>query len=227
MSPTELPLPRFPFVSLISEASRRELARYRPKHAPPRTPLLERGDPVDGAFLVVGGSLRIFYLTPEGREATLYRVEPGETCILALTATFNRASYPAWVESGDQGVSFVVVPGEAFRRLFDAEPPFREFIFSVLSNRVFELMSTLEEAGSLRMEQRVARLLLDRAGADRLVRASQAAMAAELGTAREVVFRALRALAARGLIETGRLKIAIRDPDRLAGLVRAGEPAEA
>ncbi len=143
-----LALPQFPFLGLLSEGARRELAGFAPATAPPCKPLLERGDAVDGAFLVVGGSLRIFYLTPEGREATLYRVEPGGTCILALTATFNRSSYPAWVESGEEGCTFVVVPNPAFRRLFDGEPAFREFIFGVLSGRVFELMLALEAAGS-------------------------------------------------------------------------------
>lgn len=217
-APGRLALPQFPFLGLLSEAARRELAGFAPATAPPCKPLLARGDAVDGAFLVVGGSLRIFYLTPEGREATLYRVEPGGTCILALTATFSRSCYPAWVESGEEGCTFVVVPNPAFRRLFDGEPAFREFIFGVLSGRVFELMLALEAAGSLRMEQRLARLLLERAGPDGVLRASQSRLAADLGTAREVIFRTLRSLASRRLVETGRLRVRVLDRARLQRL---------
>jgi CRP/FNR family transcriptional regulator len=195
----------FPFFDQLSEAGRRELLAHPVQKVPGPKPLLSRGDPVDGAFLVVGGAMRIFYLTQEGREATLYRVEPGGTCILALTATFNEEPYPAWVESGARGVSFVKVPAPSFRRLFDGEVAFRNFIFGVLSARVFELMQVLEEAGTARMEQRLAKFLL-RDG-EPTVRASQARSASELGTAREV--------------KTGRVQVSILDP---VGLGRVAEP---
>jgi CRP/FNR family transcriptional regulator, anaerobic regulatory protein len=81
-------------------------------------------------------------------------------------------------------------------------------------------MQILEETGSAQIEQRVARLLLRQADATGLVRTSQRQIAAELGTAREVVFRALRSLSARGLVETGRLKIRVIDA---LGLRRAGD----
>jgi len=207
---------QFPFINQITEAGRRELGAHSSQHVGPGQLLLKRGDPVDGAYLLVGGSLRVFYITAEGREATLYWIEPGGTCILALTSTFNRQVYPAWVESGPQGASFVGLPNEPFRRLFDGEAAFRDFIFGVLSGRIFALMQTLEEVGSARIEQRVARFLLKGARSDAAVRASQARIASELGTAREVVFRALRSLAARGLIETGRAQVKILDKNKLA-----------
>lgn len=212
---------QFPFYGRLTPAGRDEMARLAATRVRPRQPLLSRGDPVDGAYLLVSGSLRIYYITPEGREATLYKVEPGGTCILALTSAFNCEPYPAWVEAGPAGAAFVRVPRAAFRRLFDEEPEFRGFIFSVLSRRVFELMRTLEETGSAQIEQRVALLLLRQMDAARAVHASQSAIASELGTAREVVFRALRSLSNQGLVETGRLVIRVLDPaglQRLAGL---------
>lgn len=205
----------FPFYEQLSEAGRRELVAHPVQRIGGSKLLLSRGDPVDGAYLVVGGAIRVFYLTSEGREATLYRVEPGGTCILALTATFNREPYPAWVESDARGVSLVRVPRESFRRLFDGEVAFRDFIFGVLSGRVFELMQVLEEAGTARVEQRLARFLLKGASVDGTVTASQARIASELGTAREVVFRTLRSLSSRGLVRTGRVRVAIVDPEGL------------
>jgi CRP/FNR family transcriptional regulator, anaerobic regulatory protein len=210
---------RFPFLAQLSEGGRRELSAFPPTRVPPRRGLLERGDDVDGAYLLVGGSLRVYYITSEGREATLYHVEPGGTCVLALTSAFNQQPYPAWVEAEAEGALLVRIPSGPFRRLFDGEPAFRAFIFSVLSARIFELMSALEEAGSAQIEQRVARYLARRVGADSTVRATQIGIASELGTAREVVFRALRALSNRGLVETGRVRIKVLDR---AGLDSAG-----
>jgi CRP/FNR family transcriptional regulator len=214
---------RFPFLAELTAEGRRTLAGLPVTQVEPGQRLLERGDAVDGAYLLVAGSMRVYYLTAEGREATLYHVEPGGTCILALTAAFNRQPYPAWVEADGQGAAFVRVPSDGFHRLFDGEPAFRRFVFGVLSARIFELMSRLEETGSALVEQRVARYLVRQAGGADTVRTSQLRIAAELGTAREVVFRALRALSRRGLIETGRVRIQILD---LASLKRVCGPSE-
>lgn len=214
----------FPFLARLSDGARGELAACRSQKIAARRRLLERGAPAGGAYLVSAGWLRVYYLTPEGREATLYRVEPGGTCILAITSALEEEPYPAWVESGPDGASFMRIPGALLRRLLEGEAAFRDFVFGVMSGRIFELMQALEEAGSARAEQRVARFLLKRAGPDGTVRATQAAIAAELGTAREVVFRALRSLAARRLVQGGRMRVRVLDA---AGLRRAAGTANA
>jgi len=202
---------RFPFLSGLAEDSRRELGALVSARARPHRTLLRRGDVAGGAYLVVGGSLRVYYISAEGRQATLYTVEPGGTCVLALTATMNEETYPAWVDAGPAGGEYVLVPTRLVRKLLDAEGAFREFVFGALSGRILDLMRTLEEVGSDQVQQRVARYLVKRQGPDACVRVSHARIAAELGTAREVVFRALRSLSARNVIETGRLCIRIVD----------------
>lgn len=202
---------QFPFVARLTDPARRQLGTLAAAKAVPGSRLLARGDQVDGAYLVVGGSLRVYYVTAEGREATLYRVEAGDTCVLSLTATIERAPYPAWVDAGSKGGEYVRIPGDTLHRLLDSERAFRQFVFGVLSGRVLELMCTLEEIGSAQLEQRVARYLLNRREHDDCVRNSQAGIASELGTAREVVFRALRSLSERKLVQTGRMRIRIID----------------
>lgn len=185
----KLTVANFPFLERLGAAAQRELGALTPTRVKAKQHLLRQGEAVTGLFLVTEGSLRVYYLTPEGREATLYRVEPGGTCILALSASLDEQPYPAWVDTGTEGCSYVRVPSVDARRLLDTEPAFRDFVFKVLSGRVFELMQTLEEAGSTHMEQRVARYLARSAATDGVVRATQAGIASELGTAREVVFR--------------------------------------
>jgi CRP/FNR family transcriptional regulator, anaerobic regulatory protein len=208
----------FPFLAGCAAATRAALEAQPVRHVGPFTRVLERGDAVDGVYLVTAGTLRVYYLTPEGREATLYWVEQGQTCILALTAAFRQEQYPAWVETDHRSLRYVLVPGELFRRLYDTEPAFREFVFTVLSGRVFELMGKLEELGSLRVEQRLAAFLLAQGEAEGVVRMSQARIAAHLGTAREVVFRAVRSLAARGVVSTTRGQVRLLDAQALAKL---------
>jgi CRP/FNR family transcriptional regulator len=184
----------------------------------PAQHLLRRGDEAGGVYLVTAGSLRVFYVSAEGREATLYRVESGGVCVLSLTATFSDEPYPAWVDAGPAGANFVRVPTAIFHRLVDGETAFRQFAFASLSGRVLDLMRTLEELGSERIEQRVARYLLRQDVVDGCVRITQSAIASELGTAREVVFRALRSLVKRRLVQTGRLRVRIVDRRGLAAV---------
>ncbi len=183
-------------------------------------PVLRRGDAVAGAYFVISGVLRIFYLTPEGREGTLYWVTPGQSCILALNCTFSRVLYPAWVEAGSEPTRVAVVPGPLYRELFEAEPAVQRFTFDALSSRLFELMCLLEQAASLRIEQRIAALVLRAACEAGEVRMSQDELARHLGTAREVVSRNMRQLAARGLVQLAPGVVTIRDR---AGLQRMSE----
>jgi CRP/FNR family transcriptional regulator len=210
----------FPFLAELSQDGRRQMDRALVSRAPRGKRLLRQGDFANGAYLVLAGELRVYYLAADGREATLYRVEPGGTCVLALTSTFSDEPYPAWVEAGEKGSTFARLPGAELRRLLDTESAFRSFVFRIMSGRIFELMLALEEAGTAHMEERVARYLAKRCeGGATEVRATQARIASELGTAREVVFRALRSLAQRNLIETGRMRVRVLD---VSGLRAAG-----
>jgi CRP/FNR family transcriptional regulator len=220
------PLPQLVTDRGILGEARRELGAYATARGRPKQPPLRRGDAVDGLYLVVGGTLRVYYVTAEGREATLYDVEPGGTCILALTSTFAAEPYPAWVDAGTDGVSYVRLPGAVARRWLATEPAFRDFVFGVLAGRVLGLMQTLEETGSALVEQRVARYLIRHADPGGIVRVTQAGIAAELGSAREVVFRALRTLAERGLVRTGRGRVAVLDADGLRACARSASRNE-
>jgi CRP/FNR family transcriptional regulator, anaerobic regulatory protein len=210
----------FPFLARLTEASRRALRSLPTSRARANQRVLERGHAVNGAYFVLRGELRVYYITAEGREATLYDVEAGAACILALTSAFNDEPYPAWVQARSTGAEFISIPTPLLHKLIDDEPAFRAFVFGELSGRVYDLMQRLEETGSATIEQRVARHLLRRAGADGIVRASQVRIASELGTAREVVFRALRALSERGFVKTARLRVTILDRRALTQLSR-------
>jgi CRP/FNR family transcriptional regulator len=212
----------FPFFAQLTKASQAELNALSVKRALAREPVLSRGDSCDGAYLVLGGALRVFYITRAGREATLYYVERGNTCVLALTSTLGAVSYPAWVEAGPLGAAVARIPSALFQRMFEREQAFRAFVFQALSSRVFELMQALEEAGSVQVEQRVASFLLRRMDGEGNVRMSQTRIAAELGTAREVVFRALRELSDKGVVRTARLCISVRDAETLRNVSGKG-----
>ena len=64
-----------------------------------KTTIVEKGQAVSGAFFVAKGKLRVFTITPDGNEATLYFIKPDEFCVFTLKCIFNDLPYPAWVQT--------------------------------------------------------------------------------------------------------------------------------
>lgn len=213
-------LDRFEFVRQLPEASRELLySSAKVYSVSPNTRLIARDDEVGGVYFVGEGAIRVYYVTDEGREGTLYWVDPGQTCILALNCVFASMKYPAWVESDNARTTFAVVSAPAFKKLFEQEPLVQQFAFDVLSSRTFELMKLLAQAKSLGLECRVAAFLIERSDHDDVVQMSQEAIARHIGTAREVVSRVLRGFARRGWVETSRGAVTILDAEALQGLL--------
>jgi CRP/FNR family transcriptional regulator len=180
--------------------------------------VIHKGQEVSGAYLVTQGQLRVFTYTPQGNEATLYFIRPGETCVLALNCLFNNLRYPTWVESAaDTGVE--VIPGDLYRQLFERERPVQDLTVKALSTLVFRLMEELEQIHACNLDQRLANFLLDNASGEGLLQTTQQSLAGHLGTTREVVARLMQRFVAEGWVETGRGRVRILDSAGLAHLL--------
>ena len=97
----------------------------------------------------------------------------------------------------------VLIPKPLFLRLMDENPDFRGFVLRAFGRRMADLTHVLEQVAFGRIEVRLANLLLDMAQ-DGVVLATQADLAARIGSAREVVSRRLDAFARAGWVETDR-----------------------
>lgn len=179
--------------------------------------IIEKGQDVSGAYFVLEGRLRVFTYSPSGKEATLYFLDPGETCILALNAMFNNLTYPAWVSTEEDTV-VGVVPGPVYRSLFESEKAVQGLTVRTLSTLVFRLMGELEQVHSLTLDQRLAAYLLAHKADDGTLQKTQQEIAGHIGTSREVVARLMSRLAAKGFISTGRGEVRVLNADGLAEL---------
>lgn len=185
------------------------------------TAVLDKGQPVSGAYVVTSGRLRVYTLSPHGNEATLYWIAPGETCVLALNCIFNDLLYPAWVEA-EPSTTVAVIPGPLYRTLFENEAAIRNLTVQAFSTIVFRLMAELEQVHSCKLEQRLANFLLLHASGNGTLRMTQQEIASHLGTTREVVARLLRQFVGQKYIETQRGMVVVSQPTRLANWVKSG-----
>lgn len=208
-----------PFLGDISvTAAHKFLAGATQSEYAPHADILRPGDEVGGVYFVSSGTIRVYYVGPDGREGTLYWIERGESCILALNCLFTELKYPAWACASDAGANVISISGAAFRDLFSNEACVQRFVFDQLSERVFSLLTLLEQAMRLPLEERLVLLLLSHADEAGVVSMTQETIASHLGTIREVVSRLLRNLASQGLISSAPKRITLIDRPRLERL---------
>jgi CRP/FNR family transcriptional regulator len=180
--------------------------------------VIHKGQQVSGAYLVLGGRLRVYTFTPQGTEATLYFIRPGETCVLALNCLFNDLRYPAWVEA-DAATEVGVIPGATYRRLFEGERTVQDLTVKALSTVVFRLMDELEQIHACNLDQRLASFLLNNASTDGIVHMTQQTLAGHLGTTREVIARLMRSFNTQGLVSTRRCAVSVLDAEGLSAML--------
>ena len=210
-------LSAFPFFGKFSSESRRLVESQGEMRIFPRgASVIRKGDRVGGMYLVVAGRLRVFTMSSGGDEASLYSVDRGESCLLATSALFAEMLYPAWVEVETKEAKIFCVPRGTFRMLYEAEPALRDFTVNILSGRVFDLMTALEERNLRSIEDRLKDFLLRRVNEHGEVETTHQQIALSLGTVREVVSRKLRRFSREGLIKTHRGRIKMLKPQALA-----------
>jgi CRP/FNR family transcriptional regulator len=185
-----------------------------------KTTLVEKGQVVSGAFFVAQGKLRVYTITPDGNEATLYFVRPDEFCVFTLNCIFNNLLYPAWVESETE-TRVAVISSQLYRSLFQQEVVIQDITVRALATIVFRLMQELELVHSYTLDKRLVNFLLLNASADCSVEMTQSEIASHLGTTREVVARTLRRFVIDNYLETSRGKITIKQAQKFARLLLA------
>lgn len=188
------------------------LAHAQVMTVPAGTALFDERQPCQGFPFVLTGGVRVVKAAANGRELPLYRVLPGETCLITSSCLLGHADYNArGVAEGE--TSLVFLPRPQFDDLL-ACSPFRDFIFQLFAERLAELMQLVEEVAFRKLDQRLAGLLL---GKGRVVHATHQQLADELGSVREMVSRLLKGFAEQGMVALGREQVEILDP---AGLRR-------
>jgi len=168
-----------------------------------------------GFPFVLSGSLRVVKLAANGRELPLYRVLPGETCIISSSCLLGREPYNA-CGIAESDARLALLPQPLFEELL-ATSAFRDFVFHLFAERIAELMRLIDEVAFRRLDARLAARLL---GHGPVLQLTHQQLADELGSVREMVSRLLKGFSEQGLVRLGRERIEIIDAAglrRLAG----------
>jgi CRP/FNR family transcriptional regulator len=175
---------------------------------PAGTLMFDAGAACQALPLVLEGSIRVSKRSESGREIGLYRVIPGELCIVTLSCLLGGADYAATgVAVGP--VRLALLPRALFLKLVGTHPPFREMVFHLYAERLVDLMQLVEEVAFHHLDERLAAWLAQQGPHIHL---SHQAIAQELGSVREIVSRLLKQFEEAGWVRLDRGHVEVLDP---------------
>ncbi|PIW28853.1 MAG: Crp/Fnr family transcriptional regulator [Rhodospirillales bacterium CG15_BIG_FIL_POST_REV_8_21_14_020_66_15] len=209
---------RAPGLEGLDAETRRELEAIRPVTIPTGHVLFRPGDEVTCFGVLIGGRVDVYLTGVTGREILLYSITPGESCVQSTLGLLGEDDYSAEAVA-ETDVEAVMIPKSLFLKLLGKSEEFRGFVFQAFAKRLQSVMQVLERVAFIRIEERLAAALLERADGDGLVRNTHQELATAIGSVREVVSRRLETLARKGLVTLERGNIRVADRAGLAALI--------
>lgn len=211
-----------PPVRFLSRDDRREVAvRSKVIAAQQGAVLYDVGHPCQHFLVVVQGAVCVRQTTAAGKPIVLYRLMAAEACALTTMALLaGTDSQHVATATADTDCQVLAIPAELFHRAILGCPAFLQFALAACAKRFDDLLRRIDNLTQHRIDARLAEILLAHCVADRPLRTSHELLAAEVGTAREVISRHLALFERQGAIERRRGSIAVRDRNTLEALVR-------
>ncbi len=210
-----------PAIALDADLAARIAARSHRIAAPAGGVLFRPGDRCEGFLLLREGRVRVDLIAEDGHALLLYRLGPGEPCLLTTACLFAGDTYCAEART-EAAITGTLLPAAAFHALMAESEAFRMLVLRGFGARMAALLARIEALSFRPVDARLAELLLDRARP--LLLATQAEIAEEVGTAREVVTRRLQAMARAGAVAVERGAVRVLDATRLRA-IRDGDAA--
>jgi len=209
----------FPFWDRLSDNDRATLCRSSVMVHYPKGTTIHDGSICTGVIIPTSGCLRIYMLSEEGKEITLYRLYPGDICILSASCVLHSITFDVIVDA-EEDSDCCVVGGCAFAEISERVPEVKIFALETAVARFSDVMWIMQQILFMSMDKRLAIFLLDEAaknGSD-TIKLTHEQIARYMGSAREVVTRMLRYFSSEGIVDVTRKGVILLDKSRLRRL---------
>ena len=183
--------------------------------------LFEEGAVADGFYLVISGKVKVYKLSPEGKERILHVIQPGNS--FADAAIFGDGRYPAFAETLVE-TRLLFFPKKEFLDLLHAHSQLAINMIAGLSRFLRNFATQIEDLTFRDVPARLARYLLSLAGSSRssvVLPLAKAQLASNLGTTSETLSRTFRKLTDENLIRVQGKNIDLLDIDQLFDLAES------
>ncbi len=181
---------------------------------PAHATVFEFGSQCENYILLISGAVRVSLMTRSGNKVLLYRVKPGQSCVITTSCLLGDSNYPTIGET-ETDIEALVLLREKFKLALDQSSKFRDLVFSGFSQRLADVMARIETIHFTSIDARLARVMLAWQQDGVIQNLTHSALAEEIGSVREVVSRHLKKLETDGLVKLNRGSITLLN---LAGI---------
>ena len=172
-----------------------------------------------GILLVKTGQLRVYMLSEDGRDISLYRLFPGDVCILSASCVLESITFDVFIDA-EENTDVLQISSAAFRRLADENVYVKCFGYELATDRFSDVMWAMQQILFMSADRRLAIFLLDEMSktGNNEIRLTHEQIARYMGSAREVVSRMLKYFAQEGIVSLFRGGLKIMDKEKLKNL---------
>lgn len=209
----------FPFWDEIKESDREFICKNSLAVTYPKHTNIHSGNECSGVILVRSGSLRLYIMSEDGKDITLYRLHKGDMCMLSASCVLQSITFDVFVDAEENSECFVI-SGYAFSEIAQRNPQIKIFALETAVSRFSDVMWVMQQILFMSMDKRLAIFLSDESArtASDTITLTHEQIARYIGSAREVVSRMLKYFANEGIVTVSRKGIKILDKDRLRKL---------
>lgn len=173
-----------------------------------------------GVLLIKNGGLCVYILSEDGREITLYRLSPGDVCVLSASCIINSITFDVHIDA-ESDTDAYLINIDTFSKLSNQNVYVENFAYKNTNERFSDVMWAMEQILFMSFDKRLAIFLLDeitKTNSNEL-HLTQEQIAKYIGSAREVVSRMLKVFQSEGILEQSRGSIHIIDKEKLRELI--------
>ncbi len=209
----------FPFWNGIPDTDKEYICQNSYAVTYPKGKHIHDGSECSGVIFVCSGSLRLYMMSEEGKDITLYRLHRGDMCMLSASCVINAITFDVFIDAEEDSECYVI-SGTAFAAVSERNPDMKIFALETAVSRFSDVMWVMQQILFMSVDKRLAIFLSDeasRTGSD-MITLTHGQIACDIGSAREVVSRMLKYFSNEGIVEVSRKGIKIVDKKRLRGL---------
>ena len=172
-----------------------------------------------GLLLVGSGQLRVYILSDEGREITVYRLFERDICLFSASCMINSIQFELTVEA-EKDSGFWVIPAEIYKSVMEESAAAANYTNELMATRFTDVMWLIEQIMWKSLDKRLAAFLLEEAAIEGTgeLKITHEIIANHLGSHREVITRMLRFFQEEGMVKLSRGTVTILDEEKLAAL---------
>jgi CRP/FNR family transcriptional regulator len=201
------------------------------RRLPKNGALFGEGDRAEGFYLILSGRVKVFKISPDGKEHILHIFGPGEP--VGEVPVFSGKEFPAFAETLQKS-DLLYFPRSRFLDLAASQPQILMNMLGTLSMRLRKFTQKIEQLSLKEVASRLSEVLLEMAGEASLgeegeaveLRFTKGQLASQLGTTPETLSRTFQKMTRLGLIRVDKKRVELLNRQGLQGLALGTDPLE-